>query len=908
MRELSPSLIKDLKELQDQINAFVLAINANPKNVSKYSLPLEKYKSALANIKQVLSEGSKKHLLGCSVHSMKVLTPASGFSRFSTFEVQLALEMRSRCDLTTKSIQIVYKKGKKETPSTKTIWEEYKKETLTIKDVLWSDENNAVVTISVDFGTDDISVGSATLALDDYFCKVQYILSTKIKLSTKEEAKKTVNNYKWLTTNQYIKEEDEELLKTLCPNLATTENTNQTKVYFDLSSLIEELNANPIFEAIKEEDYTTLKPSILKDKRKTYQTNLDALVRIEEKQVSNTETLEGLETNYTGKEEFKKDIFGEGYLKQIEQSKVLILLLREKSLLFRQAIQNINLELKKRCIPEEMLNTIAQLNTLKEESLNGLDRWIEKFESYEREELVFEEIKVALGEVTKYNTKVLGDWDQAFTNCTNLLESMLTNGTIDGDDINYKEWRREEYVPFKSFKKTIESKQEKILFFTDKYKRVIDKTGGDGVLEYEVDENKPSQSETVKFEKYDDSKLAYEDETGKDLFVDGASPEDVKQGELGDCYLMSALVSLAKGGSNKFLKEMIEDKGDICIVTLYQNGLPIKVEVDKKLLVRKKASKSITKSAGINDIVLYDYDHFLANHEDELWVAIIEKAYAKLLTEDDTDKGGDYTKIIGGTAASALKTLLGNRVSSPITLYLDDKGGITNTPTDIAIDNPIDLSKIDLNILKKVLMSASANDYEISLSSPETFNGVGGLTHDHILALGNSKYMSFRHAYSVIGATSGSVKAQNPHGDRNTDLSIFDKEVNDTMKELKETNDLIKSKVKEEKQFSNDLKTQVDELMKKLSAEDIFGKKLSVVIEKWGVLTSKGIVENSDFWKVKKWNLYEDWLKTLERIMKKDIGKGFVFRKINIKAVQDLSYSTLKEYFNLMTISIVDLK
>jgi hypothetical protein len=103
--------------------------------------------------------------------------------------------------------------------------------------------------------------------------------------------------------------------------------------------------------------------------------------------------------------------------------------------------------------------------------------------------------------------------------------------------------------------------------------------------------------------------------TDAPLFPRDPKPQDVKQGGVGDCYLMAIMSSLAKSDP-QFIKDMMQDKGSSVVVRLFH------VTADRSGKKSFKAryfeiEKSVVKGAG-------GEDRFA---KDVLWVQMLEKAY-----------------------------------------------------------------------------------------------------------------------------------------------------------------------------------------------------------------------------------------------------------------------------------------
>ncbi|KAJ7777059.1 hypothetical protein B0H16DRAFT_1504208 [Mycena metata] len=161
------------------------------------------------------------------------------------------------------------------------------------------------------------------------------------------------------------------------------------------------------------------------------------------------------------------------------------------------------------------------------------------------------------------------------------------------------------------------------------------------------------------------------------FFVDGADSNDVIQGKLGDCWFLSALTTMttAKGLLEKFCVACDEQVGiygflffrdtawvPVIIDDLLFTSIPKYEELtaaEKELYHRDK--KFYNSSARKGGKSLY---FARSGTEDETWLPLIEKAYAKL--------HGDYTAIDGGFSCEAMEDLTGGvSTSIPIKDILD---------------------------------------------------------------------------------------------------------------------------------------------------------------------------------------------------------------------------------------------
>ena len=122
-----------------------------------------------------------------------------------------------------------------------------------------------------------------------------------------------------------------------------------------------------------------------------------------------------------------------------------------------------------------------------------------------------------------------------------------------------------------------------------------------------------------------------------DVFWEKIEPSDIKQGQLGDCYLLSSLSSLAE--REYLVKKLFqpEEKSTCGLYSIWLNvnGIWTNVLIDDYFpCLNDKAGPAFSRGNG-----------------NELWVLILEKAYAKVF--------GSYHAIEGGNPAVALRDLIG---------------------------------------------------------------------------------------------------------------------------------------------------------------------------------------------------------------------------------------------------------
>jgi len=123
------------------------------------------------------------------------------------------------------------------------------------------------------------------------------------------------------------------------------------------------------------------------------------------------------------------------------------------------------------------------------------------------------------------------------------------------------------------------------------------------------------------------------------LYIDGAKPGDIKQGTLGDCWLLGAFCTLSTRGDlleNLFVEtEYMESHGFI-VCQFFKNGEWKQVVID-----------TLLPYSDDSNTLLYGR----CADKNEFWVPLLEKAYAKL--------HGSYEILNGGSMTEALVDLTG---------------------------------------------------------------------------------------------------------------------------------------------------------------------------------------------------------------------------------------------------------
>jgi hypothetical protein len=131
------------------------------------------------------------------------------------------------------------------------------------------------------------------------------------------------------------------------------------------------------------------------------------------------------------------------------------------------------------------------------------------------------------------------------------------------------------------------------------------------------------------------------------LFVSGASSLDVRQGNVGDCYLLATMAALADKSNASLYQMFTDNKDNTWTVTFYRlDGSRILkdyVVVDRFLPVYSNSDTPVFASFGTSS----------TNARNELWVSLAEKAYAQWNETGYTKRSNttnSYAAISGGFA------------------------------------------------------------------------------------------------------------------------------------------------------------------------------------------------------------------------------------------------------------------
>jgi hypothetical protein len=209
---------------------------------------------------------------------------------------------------------------------------------------------------------------------------------------------------------------------------------------------------------------------------------------------------------------------------------------------------------------------------------------------------------------------------------------------------------------------------------------------------------------------------------------------DVNQGALGDCYLLASMMALADSNPDLLRNAINGPKDDGTYdVTLY-----------KKKGVLKKTFEAQTVNVTSSFVKNKDWgtDHYArggdmdATGQTEMWVRLIEKAYAKM-------KGG-FGKIHGGFEEDALEALTGKEHSAHGFNGFLGMGKMSDADLKTAIQDALSAGK----------PVTASTKFQFQVNGADKKEGDFGKNND-IVGL---------HAYSVVAADDTNITLRNPWG------------------------------------------------------------------------------------------------------------------------------------------------
>ncbi len=177
-----------------------------------------------------------------------------------------------------------------------------------------------------------------------------------------------------------------------------------------------------------------------------------------------------------------------------------------------------------------------------------------------------------------------------------------------------------------------------------------------------------------------ESKYQYQLPKGS-LFSNGISYKDINQGALGDCYFLAGLGEIAFR-SPQTIQSMFIDNGDnTYTVRFSKNGVADYVTVDKYLPIDASGFFAYAQPGEI--------DRKYNDPNNELWVALAEKAYAQLnesgwIGQNNTNS---YKGIEGGSDGDVVTQITGRKTSYSTSFNLNTMVSAFNSGSLIGVSS-----------------------------------------------------------------------------------------------------------------------------------------------------------------------------------------------------------------------------
>ncbi len=141
------------------------------------------------------------------------------------------------------------------------------------------------------------------------------------------------------------------------------------------------------------------------------------------------------------------------------------------------------------------------------------------------------------------------------------------------------------------------------------------------------------------------------------LFVDGVNENDVKQGSIGNCYLVGAFAAVAAQDPNAIKNAIKDNKDGTYTVRLFQTSAFSRTPIEKKYVIDGQLPMA-------NGVARYAK----STNPNELWVSLLEKAFAM--------RDGSYGELEGerGALPGPIMAALTGRPSRYTRVFADSTG------------------------------------------------------------------------------------------------------------------------------------------------------------------------------------------------------------------------------------------
>ncbi|MBZ4398313.1 C2 family cysteine protease [Myxococcus sp. MISCRS1] len=206
---------------------------------------------------------------------------------------------------------------------------------------------------------------------------------------------------------------------------------------------------------------------------------------------------------------------------------------------------------------------------------------------------------------------------------------------------------------------------------------------------------------------------------------------DVQQGQIGDCYLMTSMGAIARANP-ALIENMVKgpDASGNYTVTFQDKGKPVNITVTPDLPLNASGDPAY---AGTPQ----------ENGKAELWPALVEKAYAQW-------KGG-YPEIVHGNSAKAMEAITGKKSSS------------------LDVDSTT-LADLDARLKAGEALTAGTHD-DIKFLGIDLPDGTDGARYKDGTLVADHEYF-----ITGVDTKAGTVTLRNPWGAGTPDIVLTEKE------------------------------------------------------------------------------------------------------------------------------------
>ena len=206
--------------------------------------------------------------------------------------------------------------------------------------------------------------------------------------------------------------------------------------------------------------------------------------------------------------------------------------------------------------------------------------------------------------------------------------------------------------------------------------------------------------------------------------TDAYSPDDIRQGALGDCYFLASLSAVARSNPASLRNRITrQSDGSYNVILYVRDGDNFRQQV-------VNVTATFPQGSGGTGGFTYARGGDANAQGTELWVRLFEKAYAKLR--------GSYDAIEADWAAVGLGSVAGEQAEN-IAL-----SSITNANLKTRIDQAFRAQK----------------PVTVTSNSESFFNGLTGILQTYA----NSHNIVGPHVYAVMSVTDDEITLRNPHG------------------------------------------------------------------------------------------------------------------------------------------------